>query len=284
MEIYLLQNARIYTMDPNCPQAASLAIGIPSPAQPHDGRVLAVGEADFIQDQYGQQNHTVDMAGRVVIPGLIDAHVHLKQYAQSLLKVDCETPSRQECLDRVAAKVRTSQPGEWILGHGWSQNEWPEGFGTAADLDKVAPENPVYLTAKSLHAGWVNSRAMKLSGIQAGSANPPDGTIGRDEAGNPDGILFEGAMRLVDSAIPRPSETQTAAAIEAAIPHLWRLGLTGVHDFDRQRCFAALQILKISRCAPAPSHKKYSGRRFGERDSPRAPDRFWGRHAADWLD
>jgi len=244
LKIYLLENAHIITMDPNHPQAASLAIGIPSPSRPHDGRVLALGSVDDLRSRYRQKAQTFDLAGRVIIPGLTDAHVHLKQYAQSLLKVDCETPTRQACLDRVAERVSISQPGEWILGHGWSQNEWPEGFGSAADLDEIAPNNPVYLTAKSLHAGWVNSKAMKISGLHAGLTDPPDGTIGRDGAGNPDGILLEGAMRLIDSSIPRLTETQIADAIEAALPSLWKMGLTGVHDFDRQRCFAALQILK----------------------------------------
>jgi predicted amidohydrolase YtcJ len=134
-------------------------------------------------------------------------------------------------------------PGEkWILGHGWQQNDWPGGFPTAAELDAVAPERPVYLTAKSLHAAWVNSAALRAAGIGAGSPDPLNGKIMRDEAGRPNGILLEAAMGLVEKMI-RPTVTEVTDAIEAAQPVLWQSGLTGVHDFDGRSSFMALQAL-----------------------------------------
>ncbi len=243
VDIYLLTNARIYTMDHHQPIATGLAVGLPTPSKPNDGRILAVGDTETIQSRFRTKLNTLDLGGRIVLPGLTDAHIHLKQFAQSLRKIDCETPTKQECLERVAERVQSTSAGTWILGHGWSQNEWQGGFGTAADLDRIAPENPVYLTAKSLHAGWANSLALNKAGIQPGSREPPDGAIGRDSTGCPDGILYEGAMALVAAAVPKLTEDQLAGALEAALPHLWRLGVTGVHDFDRQRCFAALQRL-----------------------------------------
>ncbi len=177
------------------------------------------------------------------MPGLWDAHIHLEKYAQSLHQLDLELPSLQDCLARVRAAAAHASPGEWILGHGWNQNKW-DRYGTAADLDRVAPDNPVYLTAKSLHAAWVNSRALEAAGIVAESPDPPDGYLGRREDGAPNGLLFEGAMRLVSSRIEPPSPQTLAAWLRTALNELVAAGITGVHDFDGPRCFQALQILR----------------------------------------
>jgi predicted amidohydrolase YtcJ len=206
------------------------------------GRILAIGDETHCQ-AFGRDANKEDLGDRSVIPGLTDAHIHLQQYALGLKKIDCEVSSRQECLRQVAARVQETPPGGWILGHGWNQNEWPEGFGTATDLDEVAPQNPAYLTAKSLHAGWGNSLALQAAGINQNTPDPPDGQIQRDEHGQPTGIFLEGAMRLVAEAVSQPSVQEIAAAIQQAQENLWHLGVTGIHDFDRRECFAALQVL-----------------------------------------
>jgi len=178
-----------------------------------------------------------------VIPGLTDAHLHLEYYAFSLQKIDCETPTRQECLQRVAERVQNTPEGTWIQGHGWNQNLWPEGFGSAADLDAVAPHHPVFLTAKSLHAAWANTRALQIANITASTPDPAGGRFGRLADGSPDGILFESAANEVQRAIPDPQVEEVRQAIRLAQPILWQMGITGVHDFDRRRCFSALQLL-----------------------------------------
>ena len=89
--------------------------------------------------------------------------------------IDCETSTQSECLRRVAERVRLVSPGAWVRGHGWNQNSWPEGFGTAAALDRVAPDHPVFLTAKSLHAAWVNSAALRAAAIHRGTPDPEGG-------------------------------------------------------------------------------------------------------------
>ncbi len=233
----ILYNARIYTLDPRQPETTTIAID--------QERILALdAAADRLFDS---ADVTINLNGRAVIPGLTDAHIHLEHYALGLRKVDCETGIRQACLQRVSDRVRTVQPGEWILGHGWNQNNWPEGFGNATDLDVVAPANPVYLTAKSLHAAWANSLALQRAQVGPGTADPAGGKIGRNPDGSPNGILYESAMELVTGAIPADSIQQVAQAIREAMPQLWRFGLTGVHDFDRQRCFSALQELRANR-------------------------------------
>jgi len=237
---HVLYNARIYTQDEREPIVPALVID--------RGRILQIGEQNKLLSQFEESSTLHDLEGKTIIPGLIDAHIHLQHYAMSLQKVECETSTRKECLENVAAAVDGIASGEWILGHGWNQNDWPEDFGNAHLLDQIAPENPVYLTAKSLHAAWVNSIALHEAGVTSQKTpDPPGGRIQRHPDGAPTGILFETAMSLVSDLIPKSSVEQVSQSIEQAQTKLWKLGITGVHDFDRRTCFAALQQLHAAR-------------------------------------
>jgi predicted amidohydrolase YtcJ len=229
----LLYNASIYTQDPAYPTGSAIAID--------RERIAAVGEADHLLSQYPDAEKQ-DMEGRVILPGLTDAHLHLKHYSLSLQKVDCETETKEECLRRVEERARRAGRGEWILGHGWNQNLWG-AWPAASELDAVAPDNPVYLTAKSLHAAWANTAALKLANITVHSPDPLNGKIQRDETGNATGILLETAMEIVGGAVPEPGTAEIADAMDKAQSVLWKMGLTGVHDFDRRDSFMALQEL-----------------------------------------
>ena len=227
----LLYNAYIYTQDPSHPTGSAIVID--------RERILAVGEANTLLPQFPNAEKQ-DMRGRLILPGLTDAHLHLKNYALSLQKIDCETDTKEECLRRVEERARNAKPGEWILGHGWNQNVWGT-WPTAAELDAIAPNNPVYLTAKSLHASWANTAALRLASVTAQTPDPQNGQIQRDAQGNATGILLETAMEVVGELIPEPSLSEIADAIEKAQTLLWKMGLTGVHDFDRRDSFMALQ-------------------------------------------
>ncbi len=229
----LLYNAHIYTQDPSQPAASSIVID--------RERIIAVGTADDLSSQYPNAERQ-DMHGRVILPGLTDAHLHLHHYALSLQKIDCETNTKEECLRRVEERVGKSKRGEWILGHGWNQNVWGN-WPTASELDAIVPNNPVYLTAKSLHAAWANTAALKMANITASTPDPHNGQIQRDGRGNATGVLLETAMELVGNIIPQPTIEEIANAIEKAQSILWKMGLTGVHDFDRRESFMALQQL-----------------------------------------
>jgi predicted amidohydrolase YtcJ len=231
----ILYNARISTLNGSESLPSALVI--------EHGRILRVGDQESLIAQYGESSTLQNLGGKMIIPGLIDAHIHLQHYALSLQRVDCETASRGECIDNVAAQAKEANSGEWILGHGWNQNEWPEDFGDANHLDQIAPENPVYLTAKSLHAAWVNTIALHQAGITDHTPDPPGGQIQRHPDGSPTGILFETAMALVSELVPAPSVSQVSQAIEQAQARLLKMGITGAHDFDRRTCFAALQDL-----------------------------------------
>ena len=222
-------------MDTAHPVVSALAI--------RDGRIIAAGSDSAILGEFCGLMPGQDLKGKTVLPGLIDAHIHMQHYALNLNKVDCETAARADCLARVAERARQAKPGDWVLGHGWNQNIWPEGFGSAADLDAISPENPVFLTAKSLHAAWANTTALRQASLRDDSPDPPDGSLGRDPDGHLNGILFESTMELVSAVTPEPSLEELAGKIRIAQQALWRMGVTGVHDFDRRSCFQALQIL-----------------------------------------
>jgi predicted amidohydrolase YtcJ len=228
----VLHHAQIYTLDKSRPIASVIAI--------ERGVIVAVG-GDELLSEFDRADKQ-DMHGRVILPGLTDAHLHLQHYSLSLEKIDCETNTLEECLLRVAKRVEKAKPGEWILGHGWNQNVWG-GWPSAADLDQIAPNHPVYLTAKSLHAAWANSTAMRLANINASMSDPKDGQIQRNVKAEPTGVLFENAMQLIGDIVPAPSVEELAHAMEKAQSILWKMGLTGVHDFDRRDSFMALQQL-----------------------------------------
>ncbi len=242
----LLYNANIRTLDTNHPSVSAILIA--------GGRIIAVGEKDKLENLAHGKVEKQDMQGKTILPGLTDAHIHLQYFSLGLAKVDCETKTKDECLRRIAERARNSKPGEWVLGHGWNQNEWHSSSGrvvgdewpTASDLDAIAPANPIYLTAKSLHAAWVNTAALNLAGITLDTPNPKDGAIQRNAKGQATGVLLETAMGLVGSAVPEPSIHDIEQAIQKAQPILWKMGITGVHDFDRRESFMALQSLHAS--------------------------------------
>jgi hypothetical protein len=232
----LLVNGRFYTLDRDAPRAAALAI--------YGGRIVALGETDELRQDWGGAE-VLDLGGRCVIPGLTDAHVHFRSYALNFQKVDLfDTQSVDEALRRVQARVDETPPGAWVRGHGWLQEAWPgRAFPSAADLDRVAPHNPAFLTHKSGHAAWVNSRALELAGIDASTPDPPGGRLLRDADGAPTGILLEDTAQLVRQHIPQPALDEIETALRAAFERAWRLGLTGIHDCDGRDAFVALQRL-----------------------------------------
>ena len=229
----LLHNARIHTLDQVQPTASALVVD--------GGHIVAVGGEELIEGfEYGARE---DMDGRTILPGLTDAHIHLQEYALSRQILDCEVGTRDEILKRVAERIRQTLPGEWVRGHGWNQNTWGGEWPTARELDAVSPDNPTYLTAKSLHVAWANNRALNLAGISVSTSDPADGFVQRDNQGQPTGLLFEAAVKLVEKVIPEPRPEALAKSFQQLIPELWRMGLTGVHDFDKRTCFQALQVL-----------------------------------------
>lgn len=205
-------------------------------------RVAAIGADENILSLAGAGTEIVNLEGKTVFPGLTDSHIHFRKYAQSHDQVKCETPTLDQCLNAVRSTAKGKANGTWILGHGWNQNQWVR-FGNRTDLDGITSEHPIYLTAKSLHAGWANSIALQIAGLDKNSPNPPGGEIQLDSSGDPTGILFENAMQLVSQHIPSPTIDETAYEMIAAQTQLWSLGITSIHDFDGPHAFSAFQHL-----------------------------------------
>lgn len=208
-----------------------------------NGVIAAMGSDAEVLRLQAPGVECIDLGGRYVLPGMTDAHLHLDIYGKALTRLDCASHSREECLAQVKAKAQDMPAGEWILGHGWNQNQWGGGFGIASELDAAAPGHPVFLTDISLHSAWVNSIALQLAGIDVSTPDPAGGIIQRDAKGDPTGILFEKAVELVEKIIPEPTSADRKRSLLAAQLQLLRLGITSVHDFDGIPCFNALQEL-----------------------------------------
>lgn len=234
----LLTNGRIHTLaEQGVVQALAIAAG----------RVVAAGSNDQIAHLAGPTTQRVDLEGRTVVPGLVDAHIHWEWTALNLRRVSLfDLPTREACLEAVAAMADRIPEGDWIEGFGWAQGPWTDtagAFPTAQDLDRAAPRHPVFLSARSGHAGWCNTLAMQRAGITDSTPDPHGGAIHRDARGRATGILLEEAIGLVSRHVPKASDEQVAALMREAKQLAWRSGLTGLHDYDQASAFRAMQLL-----------------------------------------
>jgi hypothetical protein len=167
-----------------------------------------------------------------VIPGMVDAHAHLLGLGQALRTVNLVgTRSYDEVIARVVERAKTARPGEWIRGRGWDQNDWADTrFPTHQALSRAIPNNPVYLTRVDGHAALVNAKALELAQVTAATPDPTGGRFIRDSAGNPTGVLVDGAQGIVGRVIPAASRAELREQTLAAITEANRWGLTGIHD------------------------------------------------------
>jgi hypothetical protein len=220
----IVLNARIYTADATRPLVQALAI--------RAGQIVFAGNRAGAEALAGPRTERWDLGGKTVIPGMVDAHVHLLGLGQALRLVDLTgTTSYDEVIARVVERAKTVRPGEWVRGRGWDQNDWAVTEFPAHDaLSRAVPDNPVYLTRVDGHAALVNAAAMRAAELTAASQDPSGGRIIRDAAGNPTGVLVDRATGYVGRVIPSDSEDEVKAATLAAITEANRWGLTGVHD------------------------------------------------------
>ena len=176
--------------------------------------------------------HRVDLRGATVLPGLVDAHVHLPGLGMAARLLDLRgAATLAETLERVRHAALEANTGDWIRGRGWDQNHWPEArFPDAAQLNAVAPDHPVFLERIDGHAVWANSAAMAAAGIDENTESLPGGEILRDSAGAPTGILIDNAIGLLRTRLPPPNAADLRADLLHALSLCREAGLTGVHD------------------------------------------------------
>jgi len=191
-----------------------------------DGRIVAVGDLD---PPAGARR--VDVTGGLVAPGFVDAHVHTVQGGLERTRCDLsEGSTREDYLTTVREYAAAYPEQEWILGGGWAMSAFPGGTPTAADLDTVVPDRPVFLPNRDHHGAWVNTRAMEVAGITRASPDPPHGRFERDPDGHPTGTLHEGAMQVVVRHAPGTSAADYYAGLMAGQAYLHSLGVTGWQD------------------------------------------------------
>jgi hypothetical protein len=196
------------------------------------GRIAFVGSTTEAMVLKGPATRVMDLTGRTVFPGFVDAHVHLAGLGQALRTVDLAgTRSLEDVIARVAARAREVRPGEWIRGRGWNQNEWADTrFPTHEALSRAVPDNPVVLGRVDGHAVLANARAMELAHIDAQTPDPDGGRILRNPNGSPTGVFVDNAQGLIGRVVPPSSRDEQRAEVLAGIAEANRWGLTGIHD------------------------------------------------------
>jgi predicted amidohydrolase YtcJ len=217
----VFKNGKIYTNRDGSPPAQAIAV--------RDGRIVQVGSSVEL-GALEKGARVVDLKGRTVVPGLVDAHVHLSGIGEREATLNLEgVASLEAFLAAVKAEVAQKKSGEWVKGRGWIETFWkPPVFPTRADLDKIAPDNPVILTRADGHASIVNSAALRIANIDNKTANPFGGEISKDASGEPNGMLIDHAQGLVARHIPAETAADLERYLMLGVERETRLGWTEV--------------------------------------------------------
>jgi len=236
----LIHNAKIYTMDAGFSTADAILFD-------SSGRIHNVGGEQAMLEAFPDAMR-IDLRGKTIIPGLIDSHAHLYGLAISLSQAQLRgTSSKDEIIQRLREQEQHLSDGDWLLGRGWDQNDWEvKEFPSRSDLDSAFPKRPVWLRRIDGHAGWANSAALAMADQDlSGDWQPQGGHIYRDSKGQASGVLIDGAMGLVEQAVPDISPDLLAASLDLALQQVASLGLTGVHDMGIDRSVIELYQRKI---------------------------------------
>ncbi|MDQ1812716.1 amidohydrolase [Massilia sp. CCM 9210] len=222
----VLDNANGYTLN-----SRNELLRFTSLAFDDKGRILAVGSAAQTRAKAPKARH-IDLQGKTVLPGLIDAHGHVFGLGEMLTQLDLAgSATLADALKAATDYARANPSHAWLRGRGWNQEIWKLGrFPTAAELDGAVADRPVWLERVDGHAGWANTRAMQLAGITRDTPDPAGGKIVRDADGNATGVLIDAAQELVAKVLPRQSEAQARVVLDRALRQIAQMGLTSVHD------------------------------------------------------
>ena len=220
----LVVNADVYTVDPAAPRVSAFAI--------IDGKFTAIGDTQNISSLAGSNTVILDVEGRTVIPGLIDAHSHVDGNAPVVAGVDLSyIVNKSEWVDLIKAANARLPKGEWITGGYWDHTLSDSIYPNKEMIDSITPDRPVFLNHIDGHYAWVNSHALELAGVTAQTVVPPGGEIVVDpKSGQPTGILLEGAMRVVRDIIPERTDSQRHTGLADMQKYANSFGLTGLHQ------------------------------------------------------
>jgi len=230
----VLLNGKIWTVNDAQPRAEAVAcLG---------GRIVAVGSNGEIRKWIGAGTEVIDLGGKLVLPGFNDAHVHFFSGGENLASVQLRDAKSEDEFRRRIAEFAAKQPaGRWITGGDWDHENWtPARLPTRQLIDAVTTGHPVFVNRLDGHMALANSQALHLAGITRDTPDPPGGTIVRDAAGEPTGVLKDAAMERMYRTIPAPSQDQIADAVRAAMRYAAENGVTSVQDMS-----AAPEILRV---------------------------------------
>jgi predicted amidohydrolase YtcJ len=219
-----LIDGTVLTMNSVQPTAEAVAV--------KDGRIVKVGTTEEIKQYVGKDTNVIDLQGRTVVPGFIDAHIHVADFGKFLTWLDLkDADSIKELQRRLRERVQQIPKGRWIIGSGWDQACFAEKcYPRRSDLDEVLPDNPVVLYHQCGRVCVVNSKALEFAGVTKETAAPSGGVIEKDaETGEPTGILRENATDLVWKTIPEPDEDELLEATKLACEKIVEAGVTSIH-------------------------------------------------------
>lgn len=217
-----------------------------------DGRIIAVGSTEDIKKYHGSKTKTVDLGGRFVMPGINDAHTHLGEAGREKMNVDLVgAKSLEEMKARIAAKVKTAAPGEWIVGGGWDHTKWAgQKLPTREDIDSVTGGRPAYFDRVDGHIAVANSAALKAARVTAKTVPPAGGAIDHDTSGELTGIVRESAKELITAKIPAPTAAQRRKALELATADAAQHGVTSVQDYSDWDDFLVMEEMEQNGTLP----------------------------------
>jgi predicted amidohydrolase YtcJ len=223
-------NGNIYTVNDRQPRAEAIAV--------KDGRIVFVGSNADAKAFQEAPARVVDLTGQTVVPGLTDSHCHIFGIGAREMNLNLEgTETLESFLARVKERTDETEPGKWVTGRGWIETFWaPPQFPTRGDLDKIAPDHPVYLTRADGHAAIANSAALKIAGIDQNIPNPFGGEILKDkQTGEPTGILLDNAGDLVEKHIPQPTDAEREQAFLLGVKREIELGWCQIQNAGSQK-------------------------------------------------
>lgn len=219
----ILRGGHVHTVDPAAPRAEAVAV--------RGERIVAVGSAAVVAELEGPRTRVVDLAGRLLLPGFQDAHVHPISAGVDQLECDLRgARGREGVLETIRAYVAAHPDDEWVVGSGWSMADFEHGTPRREDLDAIVADRPAFFPNRDGHSTWVNSRALELAGIDRDMPDPDDGRIERDPDGTPTGSLHEGAAHIVERLMPRVTDDRLVAGLRRAQAYLHSLGITAWQD------------------------------------------------------
>ena len=220
----IFYNAKIATLNPQKPVSEAIAVK-------HD-RILAIGKNAEMLNMAGQSTKKIDVEGKLILPGFIDSHLHILAGGERLFHPDLRNASsKSEFINIMKSAIKNYQLAEWVLGGDWNNENWNGELPSKEWIDKITPQNPVWIKRLDGHMGLANSFALKVAGVNNSVKEIEGGEIFKKN-GRLTGIFKDNAMQLIENALPQASYEKKATYLKAALNYLAERGVTSAHHLN----------------------------------------------------